>query len=99
MKKTVYEDGFVRAFDDMNRSDNFSVKARRALYNYIITMEEDACGDEYELDVIEICCTYSEYDSLEALQEDYPNIKTMDDAEERTSVVIWEDDCIVIQSY
>lgn len=70
MKQTVTEHDFVQAFDDYNRSDNFSREARFALYDYIIQLEEDI-GEEIELDVISICCAFSEYSSLEEFNEDY----------------------------
>lgn len=70
MKQNVTEHDFVRAFDDYNRSDNFSRMARFALYDYIIQLEEDI-GEEIELDVISICCAFSEYSSLEEFNEDY----------------------------
>ena len=34
MKQTITEDEFIRAFDDYNRSENFTVAARRAMFEY-----------------------------------------------------------------
>jgi hypothetical protein len=69
MKTTVNIYQFERAFVDMNRNDNFSYEGKKALFEYLEQYEED-CGTEIELDVIALCCDYSEYASaLEACAE------------------------------
>ena len=68
MKKTINEFEFVQAFDDYMRSENFSRPARFALYEYLTEYEEDT-GEEIELDVIAICCEFTEYESLDELIE------------------------------
>lgn len=75
MKKTVYADDFVRAFDEMGRGDNFTKAGRYALYDYLVDMETDMGSDgEYELDVIELCCTFSEYPTAyDAMQQYQPD--------------------------
>jgi hypothetical protein len=70
MKKTVTEGEFVDEFDVYNRPNNFSIEGRRALYQYLIEIEAGT-GDEMDLDVIAICCTYSEYDSVLEAVENY----------------------------
>lgn len=50
----------------MNRSANFSVEGRKALFDFF--EEQDPL---MELDVIGICCEFSEYDDLEQLKADY----------------------------
>ena len=54
MIKTITEWDFVNAFDQMNRSENFSVAGRKALFNFL---EEVSPG--MELDPIAICCEFS----------------------------------------
>jgi len=69
MKRNVTQYDFTEAFRDMGRGDNFSYEGLKALYDYLLQYEEDA-GEEIELDVIALCCDYSEYDTaLEAAQE------------------------------
>ena len=68
MKRTVTEYEFVNAFDEMDRGHNFSRAARFALYEYLTDLEDD-CGIEIELDVIALCCEFTEYESLEELIE------------------------------
>lgn len=62
MKTTVTETTFIDAFKAI-RPDNFSYNGLRALYEWFEQYEED-CGEEIELDVIAICCDFSEYESL-----------------------------------
>ena len=70
MKQTINEYDFVRAFDTMNRSENFSVSGREALFKYLEELEE-GMGEDLEPDVIAICCDYSEYSSIEEFIKDY----------------------------
>ena len=70
--QTVNESAFVAAFDDMNRSDNFSVAARRTLFNYLEDISADL-EEDYELDVIELCCDWAEHTTAE-LQDEYSDI-------------------------
>lgn len=59
--------GFVDAFDKMGRANQFSREGLKAIYDYIT--EDDT--DMLELDVIAICCAYTEYTIEEALEQ-YP---------------------------
>lgn len=79
MKQTVYEQDFVEAFDKMGRSDNFTVAGRRALFNALTEMEEST-ETEQELDVIGLCCQFSEYADFEEFKKDYTtDSETIDD--------------------
>lgn len=64
MQKRISKSEFVRAFDEMNRAENFSVLAREALYDYLADFYPD-----FDLDVIALCCEFSELDGAEFLQE------------------------------
>jgi hypothetical protein len=66
MISTITEWDFIKAFDRMNRSANFSVEGRKALFDFF--EEQDPA---MELDVIAICCEFSEYGDLEELKADY----------------------------
>jgi hypothetical protein len=59
MKTTVSLYDFERAFADYNRKENFSYEGLRLLFEYFEEYEEST-GEEVELDVISICCDYSE---------------------------------------
>lgn len=61
MRQTIGFSQFCDAFSDTYK-DNFSYKGKRALYDYIVELEEDT-GEEIELDTVALCCEYTEYDS------------------------------------
>ena len=70
MKRTIDEYEFVKAFDDYGRGNNFSRAGRFALYDYLTDREEDT-GEEIELDVIALCCQFTEYETVDELIEAY----------------------------
>lgn len=59
MKTTVSRYDFERAFADYGRKDQFSYEALGLLFSYLEEYEEST-GEEIELDVIALCCDYSE---------------------------------------
>ena len=66
MKQIITEYMFVEAFRHAGRESQFSVPARRALFDYLERFEEDT-DTELELDPVGICCEWAEYPSaLEA---------------------------------
>ena len=68
MKTTVTEFGFLEAFNSHNRSNNFTPEALRALFEFFEDMESG--GEEIELDVIAICCEFSQ-SSVQDIMSDY----------------------------
>lgn len=87
MKDTVTEEKFVRAFDEMGRSQNFTREARRALFEWYEEIER-ATGEEVELDPIAVCCEWSEYESLDEVREDENDPElTMEELKEKTTVI------------
>ena len=58
MKQTVYLNDFRNAFQE-TRPNNFSYEGLSVLFDYFEEIESDT-GTEVELDVIAICCEYSE---------------------------------------
>lgn len=67
MKETVDIHRFRAAFAAL-RPDNFSRPALAALFDYLDQLEQDL-GEEQELDVISICCDWTEYaDPIEAAE-------------------------------
>jgi hypothetical protein len=64
MKTTVSRYDFERAFADADRKENFSYEGLRLLFDYFEEYEEST-GEEVELDVIALCCDYSEEDTAD----------------------------------
>ena len=90
MKEYVNEHTFR---DRFMRSDNykniFSYEGLHALFEYIEQVEDDI-GEEFEFDMVGICCDYTEYDSLEDFNADYSSddkVYTIDDIREETVVI------------
>ena len=68
MKQTITEYQFVDSFRHAGRESQFTVPARRALFEYLEDFE-DSTGTELELDPVGICCEFSEYPTaLDAAQ-------------------------------
>ena len=65
MKQTVYFDDFRQAFNNMDRGNQFSCDALELIYEYL-----EECVPDLELDVIAICCEYSE-DDYESIASSY----------------------------
>ena len=101
MKKRITELEFIEAFQKSSRSNNFSTRGLKALFNYFEELEE-AAGEEIEFDLIAICCEYTEFASIEELKKDYcipDNEDVQEWLEDRTCVVCFEEDCILIQNF
>lgn len=102
MKTTVNEYAFRRAFEKMDRSDNFSYAGLGALFDYLEQYEEDT-GEEMELDVIAICCDFTEYDNLADFQANYgTEYETLEDIQDVTTVITWgdiEDTPFIVQNF
>jgi len=94
MKQTIYFQQFKQAFHDYGRGNQFSYDGLKALYDMLTDFEEST-GLEMELDVIELCCDYTEYKDMEELQQSYPDIETVEDLQDETWVVEFEGGMIV----
>jgi len=98
MIQTINEYQFADAFKKI-RPDNFSYKGLKALYDDLIIYEESS-GDPIELDVIALCCDYSEYESLEDFQEDYgDDYESIDEIGDATTVIMIDDTSFIIQAF
>jgi len=98
MKTTVSSYEFVTAFEKAGRKDQFSRSGLIALFDWLEEYEQD-CGEEIELDVIAICCDYSEYESAIECCKEYDFTPDSEDEEEAEKECLeWlQDRTIVIQ--
>ncbi len=97
MKKTITQNEFIREFENRN---NFTKEGLINLFNYFEEIEEDM-NEQFELDVIYICCNYTEYSNIKDLKEDYlipfeGKKRIREYLEARTQIVSFEEDCIII---
>jgi hypothetical protein len=105
MKQTVSEYQFVDSFRACGRESQFSVAARRALFDHFEIIEQYQ-DEEIELDPIGICCEFAEYPcALDAakvygleLRGDDEESRALEWLHEKTQVVEFEGG-IVIQNF
>ena len=64
--QTIDQNDFARAFENMGRGNQFSPRGLDALFDYLDQVYE---GDTWELDVIALCCDFSEYDEEDLIKE------------------------------
>jgi hypothetical protein len=69
MKQTVNFNSFVQAFKDAGRAHQYSQRGLQAIYDYIEDYERDS-GEEIELDVVGLCCDWTEC-SYQEIADDY----------------------------
>jgi hypothetical protein len=75
MYQSINEYQFRDAFRNMGRQDQFSYEALNLLFNYFEEIETE--DHPIELDVISICCDYSE-DTYEEIASNY-SIEDLED--------------------
>tara|TARA_R110000803_G_scaffold70237_1_gene133019 strand:- start:365 stop:661 length:297 start_codon:yes stop_codon:yes gene_type:complete len=98
MKQSVNFTDFTKAFYDHDRGTQFTYDGLRALFGYLEDLEDDI--GEMELDVISLCCDYTEYEGLYSdLCADYPDIRVMEDLHDNTSVIMIDDVRFIIANY
>jgi len=86
MKTTVSFSQFHNEFKAY-RPNNFSYDGLLALYDYITDYENDM-GEEIELDVIALCCEYTEHKNIKEFQNNYgKEYQTIEDIEDKTTVI------------
>lgn len=108
MKATIHRHDFLRAFEDAGRGTQFSRVALFELFDYLEQYESDA-GVEIELDVVAICCDYSESTFAELIEQyDIPidsdygkseESQIVDWLNDRTAVVAVLDDSVVYLNF
>lgn len=70
MYQNVNNLDFIAAFTRMNRADNFSYEALSALFDYYEELE-GSTGEKIKLDVIKICCDWTEFENNDELRDSY----------------------------
>ena len=98
---TVTEYTFADAFKQV-RPENFSDEGLKALYQYLDDLSEDI-GEPIELDVIALCCEYSEYENFEEIRDNYScshDFTDIDDLRDYTTVIEIEgSESLIIQDF
>lgn len=93
MKTTISIYDFRQAFHDMGRGEQFSYDGLRVLFEALEQYEDDT-GSEVELDVIALCCEYSE-ETPEEIAENYRLdwvAEYEDEDEKQKAIIEWLND-------
>jgi hypothetical protein len=80
MKQTLTLYDFEHAFEDMGRKDQFSYDGLRVLFDFFEQFDAD-CGTDTEIDVIAICCEFSEATAEEVAENYGYNLSGMSEEE------------------
>ena len=87
MIDTVTQTEFVDRFVKIDREDNFSYWGRIARFEYFEEYEEET-GEQLQFDPIAICCEFTEYESLDELNEVYDKeFKDLDEVSHYSQVI------------
>lgn len=94
--QTINQSQFIDTFKAI-RPDNFTYEGLVALYGYLDNLSEDI-NENITLDVIALCCDYTEYTNLADIQATYSKIKSIEDLENHTTVIQFNGG-IIIQNF
>ena len=86
MKQSINFTNFVDAFHSMGRGEQFSYDALKAIFEYFESIEETT-GEEQELDVIAICCDFSEMSIDEIIASYSIDVSECEDRAEQHQIV------------
>jgi len=95
MKDTIHENQFVDTMTD----HGFSYEGSKALFEYFEQYEQET-DHELEFDPIAFRCDFDEYENLKEVQNNYTDIKSLDDLRNHTTVIeIPNSKRLIIQAY
>ena len=96
IKELSFND-FKKEFEDYNRDKQFSLQGLSALYDYVLELSDES-GENYKLDVIELCTTFTEYESISQALKEY-DLSTYHQLAESTVILPLDDGNIIIQNF
>lgn len=95
---TLTKVDFVHLFNEYNRSDNFTIEGRVALYEYYNDLS-DELGEDIETDIIAICCEWTEFKNFADAKKDLGfDADTIDELIQHTNVIEF-DGGILVQEF
>jgi len=102
VKKVSFND-FIEEFEKHERENQFSYEGKRALYDYLNDLSEDI-GEPIKLDIITICCDFTEYNNLKEFNDNYSytigdDIDDIDDITYYTIVIPIDGEKFIIQDF
>ena len=102
VKRISFND-FLEEFKKYGREGQFSQEGKKALFAFLNGLSEDT-GEPIELDVISLCCNFTEYDSVEEFNRDYgysigDDVDSIEDIEYFTFVIPVTKESFIIQDF
>ncbi len=100
MIQTINQSQFIDAFSNFSEGyqNKYSYEGKVALFDYLEAYEQDT-GTPVELDIIAICCDFTEFENFDELKENYRNIETMDELKDKTHVIELSNGRLIIQNF
>ena len=97
---TIDSHGFRNAFERCGRQNQFSHCGKLALFEHLESIEQDT-GSDIELDVVGLCCDFSEFDTALEAAKNYSGFFTSEEdlnegEEERQALEFLSDRTTVI---
>ena len=87
MYQTVNFYDFERAFINQGRQNQFSHLGKQELFDWLECLEDDQ-SKGIELDIVGLCCEFTEYESIQEFKIEYgEQYETIEDIEENTLVI------------
>lgn len=97
--ETVSKSDFCQAFVRMDRKDQFSYEGRCALFDCLESLAEDT-GEPMELDVIALCCDFSEYADIAEYNKEYDtDYESWDKVANKTTVIEHSNGAAIVQAH
>ena len=83
-----------------DRKNTFSYQGKKALFEYLENYEEET-GEEIELDIVALCCDYTEFENFKDYQAQYGDkIENIEKLSDYTQVIpIDGSEAFIIQQY
>jgi uncharacterized alpha/beta hydrolase family protein len=97
MYKEINFSEFVDEFIKAERENQFTYAGKVALYEYLMDTEESS-ETPVILDIIGLCCDFTEYATEEEAKEDY-YLNEDEDLSDYTVVIPVDDSRIIIQNF
>lgn len=96
MIKEITFSTFCDEFINSGRSNDFSYKGKKVLFNHLESLEEEL-GSQIELDIVGICCEYAEENLASVLST--CGLDTLEELEKRTRVLNVDGTNIIYEVY
>ena len=98
MYQSINFSQFCDSFHGTSHEHNFSYEGKRALFDYLEQLEDDT-ETKIELDTVALCCDYTEFDSLEDIQAEYPQITSLETLQDATTTIECSNGHIIILAF